>query len=72
VREPLFLLRILPFHNMNVDLSTSRMQQEKIESKRAHGKAGNPRSVVGRPQFSPKIFEISQNSLINYSIHSYP
>jgi hypothetical protein len=36
-REPLFLLRILPFHNMNIDLSMSRMQREKTESKRAHG-----------------------------------
>jgi hypothetical protein len=36
-REPLFLLIILPFHNMNVDLSTGRMQQEKTESKRAQG-----------------------------------
>jgi hypothetical protein len=25
-REPLFLLRILPFHNTNVDLSMGRMQ----------------------------------------------
>jgi hypothetical protein len=36
-REPLFLLRILPFHNMNIDLSTGRMQREKIEIKRAQG-----------------------------------
>jgi hypothetical protein len=35
-RTPLFL-RILPFHNMNVDFSTSRMQCEKTESKRAQG-----------------------------------
>jgi hypothetical protein len=36
-REPLFLLRILPFHNMNIDLSTGRMQQEKTKLKRAQG-----------------------------------
>jgi hypothetical protein len=30
-REPLFLLGILPFHNMNVDLPTGRMQREKTE-----------------------------------------
>jgi hypothetical protein len=36
-REPLFLLRILLFLNMNVDLSTGRMQWEKVESKRAQG-----------------------------------
>jgi hypothetical protein len=35
-RTPLFL-GILPFHNMNVDLSMSRMQWEKTESKRAEG-----------------------------------
>jgi hypothetical protein len=34
-REPLFLLRILSFHNINVDLSMGRMQREKTESKRA-------------------------------------
>jgi hypothetical protein len=34
-REPLFLLGILPFHNIYVDLSTSIFQREKIESKRA-------------------------------------
>jgi hypothetical protein len=39
---------------MNVDLSTSRMQREKTESKRAHGQARRPKSVVGRPQFAPK------------------
>jgi hypothetical protein len=31
----LFLLGILLFHNINVDLSTGRMQREKTESKRA-------------------------------------
>jgi hypothetical protein len=36
-REPLFFLGILPFHNMHDDLSTGRMQWEKIESKRAQG-----------------------------------
>jgi hypothetical protein len=36
-REPLFLLGILPFHNMNVELSMGRMQREKTESKRAQG-----------------------------------
>jgi hypothetical protein len=34
-REPLLLLRILPFHNMNVDLSMGRMQREKTKLKRA-------------------------------------
>jgi hypothetical protein len=28
-REPLFLLRILPFHNMNIDLSMSTRALEK-------------------------------------------
>jgi hypothetical protein len=37
--EPLFLLRILLFHDMNLDLSTSIMQREKTESKRAQGQA---------------------------------
>jgi hypothetical protein len=36
-REPLFLLRILPFHNINVDLSTSVLQWEKTKLKRAQG-----------------------------------
>jgi hypothetical protein len=35
-REPLFLCRILSFHNTNDDLSMGKMQQEKAESKRAH------------------------------------
>jgi hypothetical protein len=39
-REPLFLLGILPFHNMNVNLSTGRMQREKTESKRPRGRLG--------------------------------
>jgi hypothetical protein len=58
-REPLFLLRILPFHNMNVDLSTGRMQREKTESKRAQGQADQPRSVAIRPHFDPKILGFS-------------
>jgi hypothetical protein len=53
-REPLFLLGILAFHNMNVDLSTGRMQREKTELKRAQGQVGRPRCVVGRPHFAPK------------------
>jgi hypothetical protein len=57
-REPLFLLRILPFHNMNIDLSTGRIQQEKIESKRAQGSAGWPRSVAGQRHFAPKNYGI--------------
>jgi hypothetical protein len=52
-REPLFL-RILLFHNMNVDLSTGRMQQEKTESKRAQGQVRWPRSVAGQPHFAPQ------------------
>jgi hypothetical protein len=52
-REPLFLCRILSFHNTNDDLSMGKMQQEKAESKRAHGQAGRPRSVVGQPHFAP-------------------
>jgi hypothetical protein len=39
---------------MNVDLSTSRMQREKTESKRAQGQAGRLRSVAGRTHFAPK------------------
>jgi hypothetical protein len=39
---------------MNVDLSMSRMQREKIESKRAQGQAERPRSVVSWPHFVPK------------------
>jgi hypothetical protein len=39
---------------MNVDILMSRMQQEKKESKRAHGQAGRPRSVTDHPQFAPK------------------
>jgi hypothetical protein len=46
----------LPFHSMNVDLSTSRMHCKKTESKRAQGQAGQPRSVVGRPHFVPKNY----------------
>jgi hypothetical protein len=57
-REPLFLLRILPFHNMNVDLSMGIMQQEKTNSKRAQGQAGWPRSVDGRTNGAPKHFEV--------------
>jgi hypothetical protein len=34
-RELLFLLGILPFHNMNIDLSMGRMQREKTKSKMA-------------------------------------
>jgi hypothetical protein len=34
-RELLFLLKILLFHNMDVDLSTGRMQRKKTKSKRA-------------------------------------
>jgi hypothetical protein len=53
-REPLFLLGILLFHNMNIDLSTVRMQWGKTESKRAQGQAGWPRSVASRQHFAPK------------------
>jgi hypothetical protein len=52
-RTPLFL-RILPFHNTNVELSTSRMQREKTKSKRAQGQVGWPRSVDGRPHLAPQ------------------
>jgi hypothetical protein len=38
---------------MKVDISTSRMQREKNESKRAHGQVGQPR-VAGQPQYAPK------------------
>jgi hypothetical protein len=51
-RTPLFP-RIISFHNMNIDLSMSRMQREKTELKRAQGQAGRPRSVARRPQFAP-------------------
>jgi hypothetical protein len=53
-RELLFLLGILPFDNMNVDLSMSRMQRKNTESKRAQGQAGRPRSVAGWPHFATK------------------
>jgi hypothetical protein len=53
-REPLFLFRILPFHNMNDALSMGRMQREKTESKRVQGQAGWPRSVAGWPHFAPR------------------
>jgi hypothetical protein len=52
--EPFFLLGILLFDNMNVDLSTSTMQWEKTELKRAQWQAERPRSVAGRPHFAPK------------------
>jgi hypothetical protein len=52
-RTPLFL-RILPFHNTNIELSTGRMQHEKTELKRAPGQAGRPRSVASRPHFASK------------------
>jgi hypothetical protein len=45
-------------HNMNVDLSTSRMQREKTESKRTQGQVGRPRSVAGQPHFIPKNYGI--------------
>jgi hypothetical protein len=54
-REPLFLFGILPFHNMNDDLSMGRTQWEKTESKRAQGQAGRPRSVASRPYIAPRI-----------------
>jgi hypothetical protein len=53
-REPVFLLRILPFHNMNIDLSMGRMQWKKTESKRAQGQDGRLRCVAGQPHFAPK------------------
>jgi hypothetical protein len=59
-REPLFLLRILSFHNTDVDLSTDRMQREKTESKRAQGQARQPRSVGFFPKFPYKLL----NSLL--------
>jgi hypothetical protein len=46
--NPSFFIRILPFHNKNVDLSMSRMQREKTESKRAQGQAGAAKKC-GRP-----------------------
>jgi hypothetical protein len=67
-REPLFLLRILPFHNMNIDLSMGRMQREKTKSKRAQGQAEHPRCVAGRPHFAPKnsrIFPKFPSKLLN-------
>jgi hypothetical protein len=39
---------------MHVELSTGVMQREKIESKRAQGQAGRPRSVAEWPHFAPK------------------
>jgi hypothetical protein len=57
-RGPLFLLRILPFHNMNVDLSMCRMQWENTESKRAQGQARRPRSVLASHTLLPLIFKI--------------
>jgi hypothetical protein len=61
-REPLFLLRILPFDNKNIDLWMSRMQREKTELKMAHGQAGQPRRVAGRPHFAPKNSRIFPKS----------
>jgi hypothetical protein len=63
-REPLLLLRIIPFHNMNVDLSVDRMQREKTESKRAQGQVGQPRSVAGVPHFAPKNSRIFPKILL--------
>jgi hypothetical protein len=53
-REPLFFLKILPFHNIHVELSTGAIQREQTESKRAQGQAGWPRSVAGLPHFAPR------------------
>jgi hypothetical protein len=52
-RTPLFL-RILPFHNTNIELSTGRMQQEKTELKRAQGQAERLGWVAGSAHFVPK------------------
>jgi hypothetical protein len=54
-RKPLFLLRILPFHNMNVEFSMGRMQREKTKSKRAQGQAGRPHFAPKNSGFSSKI-----------------
>jgi hypothetical protein len=68
---PLFL-KILPFHNMNIDLPTSSMQRENTESKGDQGQARQSRSVAGQPHFVPKNFGTFPNSLVNHSIHSCP
>jgi hypothetical protein len=52
------LFGILPFHNMNDDVSMGRTEWEKTESKRAQGQAGWPWSVDSRPHFAPKSFGI--------------
>jgi hypothetical protein len=72
-REPLFLLELLVFYNMNVDLSTGKMQREKDRVKKGSG-AGRAAKKCGQlatlcPQ---KFWDFYKNSLINYSIHSYP
>jgi hypothetical protein len=59
-RELLFLLGILPFRNMNVDLSTSRMQQENTESKRAQGAGWAPKNSGIFPKFPYRLL----NSLL--------
>jgi hypothetical protein len=59
-----FFFRILLFHNMNVDLSTSRMQQEKTELKRAQGQAGQPHFVPKNSGIFPKFPCKSLNSLL--------
>jgi hypothetical protein len=55
-REPLFLLGILAFHNMNVDLSTGRMQREKTKSKRAQGQAGVAKKCGRAATLCPQKF----------------
>jgi hypothetical protein len=53
---------------MNVDLSTSGVLQEKIDSKRAQGQAGWSRSVADWPHFAPKysgIFSKFPYKLLN-------
>jgi hypothetical protein len=64
-------LRILPFHNTNVDLTMGRMQREKTESIRVQEQVGGqevwptdntlPPKTLG---FFPKFLCITLNSLL--------
>jgi hypothetical protein len=69
-RESLFFLRILPFHNMHVDLSTGGMQGKRPSRKGPRGMPGSQEVWLAGHTLPPKTLGFSQNSHINYSIHS--
>jgi hypothetical protein len=54
-REHLFLLRILSFHNMNIDLLTGRMQREKTSQKEPRGRPGSQEVWPAGHTLPPKI-----------------